>query len=148
MAAHVKFLLELTAVEKAWQRKARRVMHRVGAYGRTTMRRLFRPAKKPSPPGGLPRSHPPHNLRNLTLYGYDAYHQSVVIGPRKITPKVRQTGPPIPGVLSEGATVRRVIRRRNGTRTQTARHAPRPYRGAAYTPTLAFFRKLLHETPL
>lgn len=145
-----KFTNEAERLLKAWNRKKSRTLRRVGAYGRTVMKRGFRSASatQSSRPGEIPRSHPPHNLRNLTLYGYDAFADAVVIGPKKITPKVKQTGQPVPGLLAQGGTVRRRLSLRRGVVNQTARYQPRPYTARAYGPVQEFLLNVLATTPL
>lgn len=91
------FSRTLRALDEAMRR---RVLLRVGAFGRQVMRRSFRKRKGPSAPGSPPNRHE-WALHGLTAFRVDG-SDSVTIGPDiKSGGKGRASGP-VPKVLNEG----------------------------------------------
>jgi len=119
----------LSAVDAA----ARRVLSKFGAYVRTAAKSSIRKRKRISAAGSLPSSHV-GLLKKCIYFGYDAQHQSVVIGPTRLN-----KGGSAPETLEHGGTATIVRRsdsafgtfRKGPSKRHTVRIAPRPYMGPA-----------------
>lgn len=67
-------------VQRAMDAATHRALNKAGGWIRKTARRSIRRRKGTSEPGSPPRSHA-GQLRDLLVYGYEPYAQTVVIGP-------------------------------------------------------------------
>lgn len=94
-------------VDKAIKGKGRRVLYKVGAYVRTTMRNLMRYGNASSRPGQPPASHKKTGagLRNLIEFDVDTNAETVSIGPVLKSDSKLISNKPLPQLLNEGGTV-------------------------------------------
>jgi hypothetical protein len=122
------------AVMSGVSRAKRRNLSKAGAFIRRNAQWSMRRRKKPSPPGEPPHVHVGH-LKRLILFGYDAVHGSVVVGP------LRFKNGEAPALNEFGGTAQRKIRvirfdraagrRRVKFKHVTARYPKRPFMGPA-----------------
>lgn len=104
--AKFQYLFDRNAIEREQARKNRRVLFRLGGYGRKIMRRLFGSGKKSSQPGRPPNVHGKSPLKLLTLFDVDLQAQSVAVGPALFRPSAPMIASSTPGpqLLNEGGT--------------------------------------------
>lgn len=132
----------------------RRVLFRVGAFGRQVMRRSFRKRKGPSAPGSPPNRHE-WALHGLTTFRVDGA-DSVTIGPDLHRTRARASAP-VPKVLDQGGTtyVRRVRRKRRESiaaresrqaAIEKVRVAPRPFVAPALQKTVTQTERFIEQS--
>lgn len=115
------------ALVRRMEAKKRRALLRIGAFGRTVMKRSFRKRKGSSTPPQPPYSHV-GLLRDLTLYAYESSRESVVVGPKLL--RASRGTSTVPQLLNEGGTVRRQIATTGGKKLQVAIYRARPFASA------------------
>lgn len=164
-----KFFFDTPAVEKALDKKERKVLVSTGAHGRKVVQRSMRPGGKKgivSQPDTPPRTHT-KLLRNGILFVYSPATKSVVIGATKLNQHHEQRGylvrGPVPGVLEEGGQLgireklvgqmwRSIGRRRprpgQPVRVRRTRIKARPYLAPAQPKTTAKMREQMERVSL
>ena len=118
-------------VQRAMDGATRRALNKAGGWIRKTAKRSIRPRKTISQPGDPPHSHA-GALRDLMLYAYERYAQTVVIGP---LPFKRKKGAPL--LEFGGATIVRQPSRSGKVRRRRMVYRPRPFMGPALDKALA-----------
>lgn len=86
MSAAKGMFFDSPKVLRAADRATRRVLSRFGAFVRRAAKSSIRKRKRVSAPGQPPSSHT-DLLKKFIWFGYDANHQSVVIGPVALNQK-------------------------------------------------------------
>lgn len=128
----------------------KKVLYRIGGYGRVTMRRLFRKRKKPSAPGTPPNRHE-WQLRDLTEFEIDEDLTSVVVGPRIFRTSTHRAVP-VPKILNEGGDTVAVVRSRkpsagkDAPMPRTIHIAARPFVVPTLTSTLTQLEKFIDQS--
>jgi len=118
-------------IRQAMDGATRRALNKTGGWIRKTARRSIRRREGISEPGDPPHSHI-GLLRDLLVYGYDPYAQTIVIGPlvskRGEAPNLLEFG---------GVIVRRVVSRRRKLSRRRMVYRPRPFMAPALNKALA-----------
>lgn len=133
-------------VMKRVEQKKRRVLFRLGAYIRQTMKRSIRVSRKSSEPGQPPRVRKSNSpLRQLITFHVDLAQETVTVGPMIFSGSKVKSSKPLPELLNEGGTFRQV--RRDGG-SVLAQVRPRPFTDAAFETGQTKFMELLQDEPL
>lgn len=131
-----------------------RVLHKVGAYGRTATARLFRKRSGPSPVGSPPHAHTSGksglkdvrfrvDMPRLTVVvGHEDYNRpaSKTRNGRRRTLRARK---PVPQLLNEGGRAQLSVDSNRGRSSYVLNYRPRPFRKQAMMAAVDFMGNLL-----
>lgn len=108
-----QFFFDRPHILRALGKKEHAAMSKIGAYGRTIMRSMMKPARINSPhsrPGEPPRTQVTGLIRRMIRFGYHPFYHKGIVGPTKINVRPRKMRPAggktIPQLLDEGGFAR------------------------------------------